>query len=260
VTDPLPAGSPAPGGGGARVARAPAVEVRALEVRYGEILALRGASLTVERGRVCGLVGMNGAGKTSLLRTILGLTRPGAGSVLVDGAPPSAGRRAGAIAYVPQSEDVDWDFPLSVREVVATGRYARQGLLRRPRPADRAAVAEALERVGLAELAQRQIGALSGGQRKRAFVARAIAQEASLLLLDEPFAGVDTGTQEDLSSLLRELAAAGATVVVSTHDLDAVPALCDEVALVAGTVLDHGEPARILEPTSLARAFGRSAA
>ena len=115
--------------------------------------------------------------------------------------------------------------------------------------------------MGLAALADRQIGALSGGQRKRAFAARAIAQEANLLLLDEPFAGVDTGTQEELTGLIRELAATGATVLVSTHDLDTVPALCDEVALVAGTVLDHGEPAAMLEPHSLARAFaGRSVA
>lgn len=238
----------------------PAVEVRGLELRYGEILALRDTSLTVARGRVCGLLGMNGAGKTSLLRSILGLARPAAGSVLVDGAPPSVGRRAGRIAYVPQDEDVDWDFPLSVHDVVATGRYAHQGFWRRPRPADRAAVIEALERVGLAGLSDRQIGALSGGQRKRAFVARAIAQDARLLLLDEPFAGVDIGAQEDLSALLRELAAAGATVVVSTHELDSGRALCDEVALVAGTVIDHGDPERLLEPSSLARALGRSSA
>jgi len=233
----------------------PAVRVEHLEVRFGDILALTGTTLAVEPGRVCGLVGMNGAGKTTLLRSVLGLVRPVSGVVHVDGDPPARARRAGGIAYVPQSEDVDWDFPLSVRDVVATGRYAHLGVLRRPREADRAAVDAALDRVGLAALADRQIGALSGGQRKRAFVARAIAQGASLLLLDEPFAGVDTGTQHDLTRLLRELAATGATVLVSTHDLDAVPALCDEVALVAGTVLDQGEPAAMLEPASLARAF-----
>ncbi|MDQ2625281.1 MAG: metal ABC transporter ATP-binding protein [Actinomycetota bacterium] len=238
----------------------PAVEIRGLEVRYGEILALHDAHLAVAPGRVCGLVGMNGAGKTSLLRSVLGLTRPVSGVVLVDGAPPAAARRAGTVAYVPQSEDVDWDFPLCVLDVVSTGRYAHQGPLRRARPADREAVASALARVGLAGLSDRQIGALSGGQRKRAFVARAIAQDARLLLLDEPFAGVDTATQEDLTTLLRELAASGATVLVSTHDLESVPALCDEVALVAGTVVDHGPPGRLLEAASLARAFGRAVA
>jgi len=233
-----------------------AVDITGLSVCYGDVLALDATDLAVARGRVCGLVGVNGAGKTTLLKSVLGLVRPVAGVVHVDGAPPAAARRAGRLAYVPQAEDVDWDFPLSVHDVVSTGRYAHQGPLRRPRAVDREAVTRALDRVGLAELADRQIGALSGGQRKRAFVARAIAQDASLLLLDEPFAGVDTATQTELTTLLRELAAAGATVLVSTHDLESVPALCDEVALVAGTVVDHGVPARMLRPESLARVFG----
>jgi len=233
-----------------------AVNITGLTVRYGDVLALDATDLAVARGRVCGLVGVNGAGKTTLLKSVLGLVRPVAGVVHVDGAPPAAARRAGRLAYVPQAEDVDWDFPLSVHDVVSTGRYAHQGPLRRPRTGDREAVTRALHRVGLAELADRQIGALSGGQRKRAFVARAIAQDARLLLLDEPFAGVDTATQTELTSLLRELAAAGATVLVSTHDLESVRALCDEVALVAGTVVDHGAPARMLRPESLARVFG----
>jgi len=236
-----------------------AVSVQHLRVRHGEVIALDDTDLEVAPGRVCGLVGMNGAGKTSLLRAVLGVLTPVAGRVLIDGAPPAAARRAGAVAYVPQAEDVDWDFPLSVRDVVTTGRYARLGPLRRTRPADRAAVAEALERVGMAELAERQIGALSGGQRKRAFVARALAQGARLLLLDEPFTGVDLATQSELTALLRELAAAGATVLVSTHDLDSVPALCDEVALVHRTVVDHGPTALMLRPESLARVLGGGA-
>ena len=233
-----------------------AVEVDRLTVRFGEVLALRDASLAVARGRVCGLVGMNGAGKTTLLKAVLGLVHPAAGTVLIDGAPAAAARRAGSIAYVPQDGEIDKDFPLAVRDVVAGGRYAHLGPTRRARAQDRAAVDEALDRVGLTSLADRQIGALSGGQRKRTFVARAIAQDARLLLLDEPFAGVDTGTQDDLTLVLRELAAAGASVIVSTHDLASAPALCDEVALVARTVVLHDVPDVALRPESLALAFG----
>ena len=234
----------------------PMVEVIDVEVRYGEVLALTDARLRVGAGRVVGLVGLNGAGKTSLLKAVLGLVRPTSGTVRVAGGSPAAARRAGQVAYVPQAEDVDWDFPLGVRDVVAMGRYVHQGPLRRMRPADRAAVDAAIERVGLTSLAQRQIGALSGGQRKRAFVARAIAQDARLLLLDEPFAGVDTTTQAELTSLVRELAAAGTTVLVSTHDLESAPALCDEIALVARTVVAHDVPAAVLRPEVLAQAFG----
>ena len=238
------------------VPQARAIEVGGLEVRYGDVVALRGADLAVGPGRVCGLVGINGAGKTTLLKAVLGLVRPVAGTVRIEGKDPAVARRAGTIAYVPQAEDVDWDFPLSVRDVAAMGRFAQQGPLRSPRPADRAAVEAALGRVGLSDLATRQIGALSGGQRKRAFVARAIAQDARILLLDEPFAGVDTATQEELTTLLRELAATGVTALVSTHDLTSVPALCDEVALVARTVVLHDTPEVALRPESLARVFG----
>jgi len=234
----------------------PAVELRGVEVRYGQIVALRETDLAIARGRVCGLVGMNGAGKTSLLKAVLGLTRPVRGTVLIDGADPALARRAGAIGYVPQAEDVDWDFPLSVRDVVSMGRFTGQGPTRRPSAADRAAVDTALERVGLTDLAGRQIGALSGGQRKRAFVARGIAQSAHVMLLDEPFAGVDRTSQDELTILLRQLAADGATVLVSTHDLASAPALCDEVALVRGTVLRHGSPAEVMRPELLAEAFG----
>lgn len=242
-------------GRAASEALTPAVRLDGVTVRYGEVLALADASLEVAAGQVCGLVGLNGAGKTTMLKVTLGLVRPEAGSVAVDGGTPAAARRTGSIAYVPQDGEIDKDFPLAVRDVVATGRYAHQGPLRRASATDRAAVDLALERVGLTGLADRQIGALSGGQRKRAFVARAIAQDARLLLLDEPFAGVDTTTQEELTTVLRELAAAGATVLVSTHDIDSVPALCDAVALVAQTVVLHEPPEIALLPESLALAF-----
>jgi manganese transport system ATP-binding protein len=233
-----------------------ALEVRDVTVRYGEVVALDRATLRLGTGRVCALVGVNGSGKSTLMRTVIGLERPEAGRVLIEGQTPERVRREAVVAYVPQSEQVDWDFPLTVRDVVLTGRYSRLGPMRRAGRQDHRAVDAALEQVGLADLADRQIGRLSGGQRKRAFVARGIAQQARLLLLDEPFAGVDRGSQETLVLLLRQLAADGATVLVSTHDLVGVPDLADEAVLLMRRVLAHGPPADVLAPHVLAQAFG----
>ncbi len=236
-----------------------AIEVTGVTVRYGDVLALDDVSLTVAAGRVTGLIGMNGSGKSTLFKTIISLVRPAAGHVRLDGADPASARRKGLIGYVPQSEDVDWNFPVSVRDVVMMGRYGAQGLTRRARPDDRAAVDEALERVELSHLADRQIGQLSGGQRKRAFVARGIAQGAGILLLDEPFAGVDKRSEATIVRLLRELAADGDTVLVSTHDLHALPSLADEAVLLLHRVLFHGPVDEALKPEMLARAFGLDA-
>lgn len=235
---------------------APALEVRNLTVRYGEVLALDSASFTLARGRVCGLVGMNGSGKSTLFKAIMGMIRPDAGSVLIDGDPPARARGDGRIGYVPQSEDVDWAFPVSVRDVVMMGRYGHLGISRRPRRADREAVDRALERVELSDYAGRQIGRLSGGQRKRAFVARGIAQGATTLLLDEPFAGVDKRSEATITRLLKELANDGHTILVSTHDLHALPALADEAVLLMRRVLMQGAPEAVLQPDALALAFG----
>ncbi|MEU2030357.1 metal ABC transporter ATP-binding protein [Nocardia amamiensis] len=234
----------------------PAIEVRGVTVRYGDVLALDGVDLALDSGRVCGLIGMNGSGKSTLFKSIMGLVQPDRGTVRINGDAPVAARRAGVLGYVPQSEDVDWSFPLSVRDVVMTGRYGRMGFTRRPRKADREAVAHALERVELTDLADRQIGQLSGGQKKRAFVARGLAQGATVLLLDEPFAGVDKRSEATITTLLRELAADGATILVSTHDLNALPGLADEAVLLMRTVLAHGDPDSVLRPENLARAFG----
>jgi len=233
-----------------------AIEVDDVTVRYGEVLALEGVSLTLAPGRICGLVGMNGSGKSTLFKTIVGLVKPTTGTVRLYGDSPRAARRAGLLGYVPQSEDVDWTFPLTVRDVVLTGRHGRMGFPRRPRRADREAVDRALARVELTELADRQIGALSGGQRKRAFVARALAQEATLLLLDEPFAGVDKRSEAAITALLRELADEGAAILVSTHDLHALPGLADEAVLLMRKVLAQGLPEDVLRPDNLAAAFG----
>lgn len=232
------------------------IAVAGLTVRYGEITALEGVDLAVRGGRVTGLIGMNGSGKSTLFKAIMGIVRPDSGRVLIGEDSPSQARRRAAVGYVPQSEDVDWAFPVSVRDVVMMGRYGHLGLTRRPRHQDHAAVDAALARVELTDLADRQIGQLSGGQRKRAFVARGIAQEARVLLLDEPFAGVDKRSEGTIVRLLRELADAGTTVLVSTHDLHALPTLADEAVLLNRRVLFHGSVHEALMPERLALTFG----
>jgi manganese transport system ATP-binding protein len=233
----------------------PAVEIVDVSVRYGDVVALDAASLVVGAGRVCALIGMNGSGKSTLFKAIMGLVRPRSGQVRLFGSDPAASRRIGEVAYVPQAEAVDWSFPLRVRDVVTMGRYGRMSALRRSRPADRQAVEAALRQVELSDLADRQIGELSGGQRKRVFVARGIAQDARLLLLDEPFSGVDKRSEGTISEILRELAAAGRTVMIATHDLQAVPQLADEAALVHKRILMHASPRVVLRPENLALAF-----
>lgn len=234
---------------------AAALDVHDLTVRYGDVLALDGATLTLGRGSIAGLVGVNGSGKSTLMRAVVGAVRPARGTVRILGAPADDARRTGAVAHLPQSQDVDWTFPVVVRDVVEMGRYARLGRLRHLRAPDRAVVAEALDRVGLADLADRQIGKLSGGQRQRVFLARAIAQEADVLLLDEPFAGVDKRQESGILTLLRELADAGASILVSTHDLPSLPALVDHVVLLQRRVLFAGPPAEALAPERLIEAF-----
>lgn len=218
--------------------------------------ALRDASLTAPRGSITALLGINGAGKSTLFKAIMGLVPLSKGTVSVLGQSVATALRQGQIAYVPQSEDVDWTFPILVRDVVMMGRYGHMGFLRRPRPADRVAVADALSRVGMADFALRQIGELSGGQKKRVFLARALAQGGQLILLDEPFTGVDVDTENQIIGLLKELRDDGRTLVVSTHNLSSVPRFCDRAALVKGTVLAQGPIATTLTPENLAQSFG----
>ena len=232
------------------------ISIRDLVVRYGTVQALADVSLELLPGRIIGVIGMNGSGKSSLFGAVMGTVRAAGGDIRLFGGDPARARKRNLVSYVPQSEAVDWDFPISVAEVVMTGRYGRLGLTRRPRAADRDAVARAIERVGLVDLADRQIGELSGGQRKRVFVARGIAQEATLMLLDEPFAGVDKGSEYTIIDLLRGLAAEGRGILISTHDLAGVPELCDEVILLKNRVLFHGAPEDALAAERLALAFG----
>lgn len=234
----------------------PAIVVEGVTVHYGETVALDRADLRLDPGRVCGVIGMNGSGKSTLFKVIMGAVRPDAGSVTLSGLTPTQARQQGLIGYVPQHEEIDWRFPVTVGDVVMMGRYGRMGPMRRPRPADRTAVAEALARVELTDLAGRQIGQLSGGQRKRVFLARGLASEASILLLDEPFAGVDKRSEAVITTVLRESAAAGTTVLISTHDLHGLPELADEAVLIKQTVLLHGSPAEVLTPANLVRTFG----
>ena len=238
----------------------PVVQVSSLDVRYGTVEALRDVTLELRSGRIIGLLGMNGSGKSSLFAALMGSVRVSSGSVRLFGGEPALALKRNLVSFVPQSEVVDWDFPISVAEVVMMGRYGHLGLTRRPRAVDREAVAEALARVGLTGLADRQIGELSGGQRKRAFVARGIAQGASLLLLDEPFAGVDKGSEQTIIRLLRSLRDEGKSILISTHDLAGVPELCDEVVLLQNRVLFQGSPAEALTAERLALAFGLGAA
>lgn len=232
----------------------PLLETHGVTVTLGGRIALAQADATVRSGELTGLIGPNGAGKTTLLRAVLGLVPLSAGRVLVDGRPPAEARRL--IGYVPQRHEFAWDFPVDVAGAVLSGRTRQIGWLRRPGPSDRAAAAEALERVGLSALARRPVGELSGGQRQRVLVARALVGDPQLLLLDEPFTGVDVPTQELLTTLLRQLADEGRAVLMSTHDLAAAARICDRLLLLNRTVVGTGGPELLADPEALLRAFG----
>ncbi|MFN8556524.1 MAG: metal ABC transporter ATP-binding protein [Dehalococcoidia bacterium] len=226
-----------------------------VEAGYGDRAVLRDVSFRLRPAALTGLIGPNGAGKSTLIKVVLGLLRPWRGRVAVFGA-DIAGVR-GRIGYMPQIELVDWDFPVTLEDVVTLGRYGRLRRLLTPSAADHEAVRAALERVGLWELRRRQIGELSGGQQRRLLLARALARSAELLLLDEPLAGLDVGAQEDLERILRGLVEDGSTVLVATHDLHHVAHSYDEVLCLAGTVIAHGPPEEIMTEATLQQTFGR---
>ncbi|MDJ0993807.1 MAG: manganese/iron ABC transporter ATP-binding protein [Dinoroseobacter sp.] len=220
------------------------------------LTALTDASFDVPRGSITALVGVNGAGKSTLFKAIMGFVPVARGQIEVMGMTVQQALRKNLVAYVPQAEEVDWAFPVLVEDVVMMGRYGHMGLLRRPKAADHAAVADALERVGMSAYRTRQIGELSGGQRKRVFLARALAQEGQVILLDEPFTGVDVQTEEAIIALLRELREEGRVMLVSTHNLGSVPEFCDRTILVKGTVLGYGPTETTFTQDNLERAFG----
>ena len=231
------------------------IHVRNLSVRYQQSMALSDVSFDIEHGHLCGLVGMNGAGKSTLFKSLMGVVRPSSGEIELEGLTVRQALRRGLVSYVPQQEDIDWHFPLSVADVVMMGRYGTQNIMRTPRPADHEAVRAALQRVELEDLASRQIGELSGGQRKRAFVARGLAQHARIMLLDEPFAGVDKRSERMITRVLRNLPKVGVTILVASHDLHTLPNLCDEAILLNRRLIAHDRIDRVLEPKQLAKAF-----
>lgn len=218
--------------------------------------ALRDASFDIPTGTITALVGVNGAGKSTLFKALMGFVPVARGRVEILGKPVAEAKKAQNVAYVPQAEEVDWSFPVLVEDVVMMGRYGHMGFLRRPRPADRAAVDRALARVNMTDYRHRQIGELSGGQKKRVFLARALAQDAHVILLDEPFTGVDVQTEEQIIALLRDLRAEGRVMLVATHNLGSVPEFCDRVVLVKGTVLAFGPTEAVFTPEKLRDAFG----
>ena len=218
--------------------------------------ALWDASFDVPRGTVTALVGVNGAGKSTLFKAIMGFVPAAKGTIKILGQSVKQALAKNLVAYVPQSEEVDWAFPVLVEDVVMMGRYGHMGFLRRPKQIDYGAVDTALRRVNMQAFKTRQIGELSGGQRKRVFLARALAQDGQVILLDEPFTGVDVKTEEQIIALLQELRDEGRVMLVSTHNLGSVPEFCDRTILVKGTVLSHGPTETTFTSENLEAAFG----
>lgn len=237
-----------PGGG---------IDARDVTVTYRNgLTALRHASFQIPRGTVTALVGVNGAGKSTLFKAIMGFVPAAAGEIRLLGMTVREALKRNLVAYVPQAEEVDWSFPVLVEDVVMMGRYGHMGFLRIPRQADRDAVDAALARVDMQDYRHRQIGELSGGQKKRVFLARALAQDGRVILLDEPFTGVDVKTEDQIIALLRELRDEGRVMLVSTHNLGSVPEFCDRVVLVKGTVLAYGPTETTFTRENLETAFG----
>jgi len=233
------------------------ITVDALSVTYSNArLALFNASCTVQPSTITGLVGPNGGGKSTLFKAIMGFLQPQQGRIHIGGYSVSVAQKRQLMAYVPQAEEVDWNFPVSVYDVVMMGRYGYMNLLRMPSARDRRRVMESLERVGLSNLRNRQIGELSGGQKKRAFLARALAQEGKVILLDEPFTGVDVKTEKQIIDLLLQLRQEGHTILVSTHDLASISTFCDRIILLNRTILAEGPTEDTFTEENLAMTFG----
>ncbi len=233
------------------------LDVRNVTVTYRNgHTALRDATFTTPRGTITALVGVNGSGKSTLYKAIMGFVRVARGTISVLGQSVDQALRKNLIAYVPQAEEVDWNFPVLVEDVVMMGRYGHMNMLRIPTTRDREAVSAALERVGMADYRKRQIGELSGGQKKRVFLARALAQDGQVILLDEPFTGVDVKTEDAIIALLKGLREEGRVMLVSTHNLGSVPEFCDRTVLVKNTVLAYGPTGEVFTQANLEKAFG----
>ena len=231
----------------------PIIEVRHLTVSYGTRPALLDVSLSIEPDQLVGVIGPNGSGKSTLIKVILGFIRPDVGEVFIAG--QDVQNAKGRVAYVPQRGAVDWDFPITVREVALMGRYQQIPWHRSPRKEDRDAALEALEMVRMADFADRQIGQLSGGQQQRVFLARALAQGADILLLDEPFAGVDAATERAILEVLERAKAAGKTLVVVHHDLTTAAEYFDKLILLKQRLYAYGPPQAVLNEELLSQVY-----
>ena len=247
MTHPVPSGSEVGTG----------VSVRNATVTYRNgLTAVQDASFEIPTGTITALVGVNGSGKSTLFKAIMGFVPASRGSISVLGESVASALKRNIIAYVPQSEEVDWNFPVLVEDVVMMGRYGHMNFLRIAARADHQAVETALQRVDMAMFRKRQIGELSGGQKKRVFLARALAQDGRVILLDEPFTGVDVTTEGAIIKLLIGLRDEGRVILVSTHNLGSVPEFCDRAVLLNRTVLAAGRTEEVFTQANLERAFG----
>jgi len=231
-----------------------ALDVAGVAAGYGGSFELRDVTFAARGGDVVGLIGPNGSGKSTLLKAVAGVLAIRAGTVTLDGAPVRD--HAAGVAFVPQREDVNWDFPVTARDVVLMGRYRAVGWLRRPRGEDVRRAEAALERMGLGGMGGRHISQFSGGQQQRIFLARAIVQDPAVILLDEPFTGIDAENRAVLHSAIRDFAAAGMVVLMATHDLDEVTQTCSHVCCLRGRLVAFGPTAATYTPETLRATFG----
>jgi manganese/zinc/iron transport system ATP- binding protein len=232
----------------------PALETHDLSVSYRHQPVLYGVDVVVPPGRLVGIVGPNGAGKSTMLKAVMGVVKPSGGKVEIFGKPLEQSLKR--VGYVPQRESVDWDFPVTVEDVALMGTYGSLGWFKRPGRAERERARAALEKVGMAPFADRQIGELSGGQQQRVFLARALAQEADLYLMDEPFAGVDAATERAIVELLREMRDLGKTVLVVHHDLHTARSYFDMIMLLNMRLIAFGETEEVFTPELLTKTYG----
>jgi len=234
-----------------------ALEINDITVTYKNgHTALYDATVSIPHGSITALVGVNGSGKSTLFKAIMGFVTLAKGDVKILGQDVKTALRSNQVAYVPQNEEIDWNFPVLVKDVVMMGRYGYMNMLRIPSKNDKKIVDESLQRVSMVEFKDRQIGELSGGQKKRVFLARALAQESKIILLDEPFTGVDVKTEDQIMSLLRELREDGKVMLVSTHNLGSVPEFCDRAILINETILVSGTTQEVFTQENLQLAFG----
>ncbi|MEG3755809.1 manganese/iron ABC transporter ATP-binding protein [Psychromonas arctica] len=233
------------------------IKINDITVTYRNgFTAIHNASFSLPKGSITALVGINGSGKSTIFKSIMGLVSLKTGSVNILGLSVKQALKSNIVAYVPQSEEIDWDFPILVEDVVMMGRYGHMNMLRMSSAKDREMVDQALRRVNMQDYRHRQIGELSGGQKKRIFLARALAQESQVILLDEPFTGVDVKTEEHIMQLLKVLREEGKVILVSTHNLGSIPEFCDRTVFINRTVLDEGQTGKVFTPDNIQKAFG----